>query len=308
MNVALFKKPAAPARSLDSIAEALLLPTGIDGVYARTGMFEKVVDGLTALISSYREADTEVLRFPPVMSRRQIEKSGYLKSFPHFLGCVSCLTGSDDEITASVERYESGGDWTSGLTPADLVLSPAACYPVYPLVASRGHVPAGGLLFDVACDCFRREPSKMLDRLQSFRMREYVRVGTPEQIQDFRARWLKRAEDFARQLGLEYRIDQASDPFFGRGGKLMAMSQVEQALKFELLIPVHSQEEPTACMSFNYHRDHFGVAWNLADAAGHTMHTGCVAFGIDRLALALFATHGVDLAQWPTLVRQELMV
>jgi len=35
MNVA-FKKPVQPARSLDSIAEALLLPTGIDGVYARS--------------------------------------------------------------------------------------------------------------------------------------------------------------------------------------------------------------------------------------------------------------------------------
>jgi seryl-tRNA synthetase len=146
----------------------------------------------------------------------------------------------------------------------------------------------------------------MLDRLQSFRMREYVCIGTPEQIQDFRARWLKRAESFAGQLGLEYRIDQASDPFFGRGGKLMAMSQVEQALKFELLIAIHSEENPTACMSFNYHRDHFGVAWNLCDQAGATMHTGCVAFGIDRLALALFATHGVELAQWPAQVRQVL--
>jgi seryl-tRNA synthetase len=307
MNVA-FKKSAAPARSLDSIAEALLLPTGIDGVYARTAIFEKVVDGVTAFISSYREDDTEVLRFPPVMSRRQIEKSGYLKSFPHFLGCVSCLSGPDEAIQANVESYEAGGDWTGGLAAADLVLSPAACYPVYPLVASRGHIPEGGLMFDVACDCFRREPSKMLDRLQSFRMREYVRVGTPEQIQEFRSRWLKRAEDFAAQLGLDYRIDQGSDPFFGRGGKLMAMSQVEQALKFELLVPVHSEEEPTACMSFNYHRDHFGTTWNLADKAGNTIHTGCVAFGIDRLALALFATHGVELAQWPTRVRQALTV
>ena len=87
---------AGPTHSLDSIAEALLLPTGIDGVYARTAAFEQVVDGLGALISRYREADTEVLRFPPVMSRRQLEKSGYLKSFPHFLGCVSCLTGAEE--------------------------------------------------------------------------------------------------------------------------------------------------------------------------------------------------------------------
>src|ERR1700752_4948679 len=102
MNVAL-KEPASPVRSLDSIAEALLLPSGIDGIYARTALFEQVAAGLSNLISRYREPDTEVLRFPPVMSRRQVEKSGYLKSFPHFLGCVSCLGGGEAEIRATVE-------------------------------------------------------------------------------------------------------------------------------------------------------------------------------------------------------------
>jgi seryl-tRNA synthetase len=305
MNVA-FKQPIETTRKLDSIAEALLLPSGIDGVYARTAMFEQVINGLTDLISQYREPNTEVLRFPPVMSRRQVEKSGYLNSFPHFLGCVSCLSGSEAEIHAAVDRHEAGEDWTPALAAADLVLSPAACYPVYPLVASRGQMPADGLLFDVACDCFRREPSKMLDRLQSFRMREYVRVGTPRQIDEFRRRWMKLAEGFAARLGLNWRIDYASDPFFGRGGKLMAVSQVEQALKFELLIPVHSAERPTACMSFNYHRDHFGTAWNIRTATDEVAHTGCVAFGLDRLALALFATHGLDFAAWPAPARKAL--
>jgi seryl-tRNA synthetase len=307
MNVA-FKEPAAPVRSLDSIAEALLLPSGIDGVYARTAIFEQVVSGVSTLITRYCDPNTEVLRFPPVMSRRQVEKSGYLKSFPHFLGCVSCLGGPEAEIRSAVERSEAGEDWTAGLAAADLVLAPAACYPVYPLVASRGAVPANGLVFDVACDCFRREPSKMLDRLQSFRMREYVCIGTPEEVDQFRQRWLSRAQGFANQLGLTARIDTASDPFFGRGGKLMAMSQVEQALKFELLVPVHSADEPTACMSFNYHRDHFGTTWNIRTSSGEMAHTGCVAFGIDRLALALFATHGLDLPHWPLAVRKALMI
>jgi seryl-tRNA synthetase len=305
MNVA-FKEPVRPVRSLDSIAEALLLPSGIDGVYARTALFEKAVNGLAGLISRFRDADTEVLRFPPVMSRRQVEKSGYLKSFPHFLGCVSCLGGEEADVRATVERNEAGEDWTGALAAADLVLSPAACYPVYPLAASRGDIPASGLLFDVACDCFRREPSKMLDRLQSFRMREYVCIGTPAQVEEFRSRWLSRAQSIAGQLGLNWRIDTASDPFFGRGGMLMARSQVEQSLKFELLIPIHSSEEPTACMSFNYHRDHFGSTWNLKTEAGEVAHTGCVAFGIDRLALALFATHGIDMPLWPLSVRKAL--
>src|ERR1700684_1723321 len=112
MNVA-FKEPARPVRSLDSIAEALLLPTGIDGVYARTAIFEQVVGGLTRLISHYFEPNTEVLRFPPVMSRRQVEKSGYLKSFPHFLGCVCCLPGKESEVRAAVDRFEADQDWTA---------------------------------------------------------------------------------------------------------------------------------------------------------------------------------------------------
>ena len=110
----------------------------------------------------------------------------------------------------------------------------------------------------------------------------------------------------ADKFGLSFRIEHASDPFFGRGGKLMAISQVEQALKFELLVPVHSSAQPTACMSFNYHRDHFGTTWSLRTKSGEVAHTGCVAFGIDRLALALFATHGLELAGWPAAARAAL--
>jgi seryl-tRNA synthetase len=305
MNIA-FKNPVEQADPLDVIAEALFQPMGADGVYARTALFERVVEGLAALITRNREPGTEVLRFPPVMSRHQLEKSGYLKSFPHLLGCVSCLHGSEADIHAAVAAFDAGRDWAKALSPADLVLSPAACYPVYPLVASRGAVPAGGLIFDVTCDCFRHEPSKHLDRLQSFRMREYVCLGAPEQIADFRGRWMTRAQGIADRLGLPYRVDHASDPFFGRGGKLMATSQVEQSLKFELLIPLRSAEQPTACMSFNYHQDHFGETWGLKTEAGAVAHTGCVAFGIDRLAVALFWTHGLELSKWPAPVREAL--
>jgi seryl-tRNA synthetase len=292
--------------SLDVIGTALFQPMGVEGVYARTPLYEEVVDRLSSLISRHREPGTEVLRFPPVMSRRQLEKSGYLKSFPNLLGCVCALHGSEGEIRAAADQFETGGDWTASLAPADLVLSPAACYPLYPLVALRGPVPVGGLQFDVACDCFRHEPSRHLDRLQSFRMREYVCIGAPEQIASFRERWIARAQDLAVRLGLSYKVAPASDPFFGRTGQVMAISQLQQCLKFELLVAVRSVEQPTACMSFNYHLDHFGSTWDLRDEAGAVMHTGCVAFGMDRLTLALFSTHGLDVQKWPAAVRGAL--
>ena len=246
------------------------------------------------------------MRFPPVMSRTQLEKSGYLKSFPNLLGCVCALHGSEASIRAAADRHEAGGDWTEALTSSDLVLSPAACYPVYPIAAARGQLPAGGLQFDIEAEVFRHEPSRSLDRLQSFRMREFVRIGSPQEILEFRERWLARAPGIAADLGLPHSIDVANDPFFGRVGQVMAVSQRQQALKFELLIPYHPTATPTACMSFNYHREHFGQVWGIRDERGETAHTSCVAFGIDRLVVALFAIHGLDLHRWPAVTRQAL--
>jgi seryl-tRNA synthetase len=290
----------------EGLAETLFRPSGVEGLHARTALFEQVIEGLQSLITRHRETGVEVLRFPPVMSRRHLEKSGYLHSFPHLLGAVCCLHGDEARIRAAVDRPAKDGGWVASLSATDLVLAPAACYPVYPLAAERGALPKNGATFDVACDCFRHEPSRNLDRMQSFRMREYVFIGAPEQVVEFRARWIERAQGIARQLGLTHRLAGASDPFFGRVGKIMAVSQMEQALKLELLIPVRSAEDPTACMSFNCHRDHFGATWGLRTADGAVAHTGCVAFGIDRLALALFVQHGREPTKWPRSVREAL--
>jgi seryl-tRNA synthetase len=289
----------APADPLAHIADGLFRSMGVDGVYARTALYAEVVERLETYITRQRDPLAEIMRFPPVMSRKQLEKSGYLKSFPNLLGCVCALHGSEASIRSAVERADNGGDWTTSVTSSDLVLSPAACYPVYPIVATRGQLPAGGLQFDIEADVFRHEPSRSLDRLQSFRMREFVRIGSPQEILEFRESWMARAPQLAADLSLPFTIDVANDPFFGRVGQVMAVSQRQQALKFELLIPYYPGASPTACMSFNYHREHFGQVWGIHDDKGDLAHTSCVAFGIDRLTVALFAIHGLDLRHWP---------
>jgi seryl-tRNA synthetase len=292
--------------SLASVAEALFHPMGVKGVYARTALYVRVVEQLEHYITGLRDPRAEIMRFPPVMSRQQLEKSGYLKSFPNLLGCVCALHGTEASIRSAAERHETGGDWTTSLTSSDLVLSPAACYPVYPIVAARGRLPGGGAQFDIEADCFRHEPSAHLDRLQSFRMREFVRIGSPREILEFRERWMARAPVLAAELGLPHTIEVANDPFFGRVGQVMAVSQRQQALKFELLIPYTAGAKPTACMSFNYHRDYFGQVWDIRGENGELAHTSCVAFGVDRLAVALFAVHGLDLQAWPAATRAAL--
>lgn len=310
MSVARSPGPVAAAETsadpLSAIAEGLFHSMGVDGVYARTALYTHLVERLEAYITRQRDPSAEIMRFPPVMSRKQLEKSGYLKSFPNLLGCVCALHGSEASIRSAVDRHESGGDWTTSVTSSDLVLSPAACYPVYPIVAARGRLPVGGLQFDIEADVFRHEPSRSLDRLQSFRMREFVRIGSPQEILAFREAWMARAPLLAADLALPFTIDVANDPFFGRVGQVMAVSQRQQALKFELLIPYYPQAAPTACMSFNYHREHFGQVWGIRDSGDELAHTSCVAFGIDRLAVALFANHGLDLNQWPAVTKAAL--
>jgi seryl-tRNA synthetase len=291
---------------LAHIAAALFVPMGVDGVYARSALYVRVCESLEAYITSLREPGTELMRFPPVMSRWQLEKSGYLKSFPNLLGCVCALHGTEPVIRAAADRLERGEDWTEALSASDLVLSPAACYPVYPIAAARGALPPGGWQFDIEADVFRHEPSRSLDRLQSFRMREFVRIGAPEEIIAYRERWLSRAPQIAADLSLPHTLDVANDPFFGRVGQMMAVSQRQQTLKFELLIPYYEAAVPTACMSFNYHREHFGTVWGMKDERGEPAHTSCVAFGIDRLVVALFANHGVDTKTWPAATRRAL--
>ena len=59
-------------------------------------------------------------------------------------------------------------------------------------------------------------------------------------------------------------------------------------------------------MSFNYHQDLFGALCGLRRDDGTVAHTGCVGFGMERLTLALFYRHGLQISGWPTRVRAAL--
>jgi hypothetical protein len=52
--------------------------------------------------------------------------------------------------------------------------------------------------------------------------------------------------------------------------------------------------------------DHFGAIWKIACDDGSVAHTGCVGFGMERITLALFRHHGLDVNAWPDDVRALL--
>ncbi|MGY5800826.1 amino acid--[acyl-carrier-protein] ligase [Rhizobium sp. LEGMi12c] len=285
----------------------LLIDTGVDGLYGRSGQFEDVIAAFERLIDTFGGADgAEAIRFPPGMNRAFFETSGYMKSFPQLAGTVHSFCGNELDHMSLLKCMEVGDDWTKDQQATDIVLTPAACYPLYPTVAKRGAIPENGALYDLQSYCFRHEPSKDPARQQLFRMREYVCMGSEKHVTDFRQSWMDRGVEMMKAVGLDVTIDVANDPFFGRAGKMLANNQRDQNLKFELLIPITSVAKPTACMSFNYHQDAFGTKWGLNFADGSVVHTACVGFGLERIALALFHTHGLDVKEWPESVRKAL--
>ncbi|MCO6180524.1 amino acid--[acyl-carrier-protein] ligase [Ciceribacter sp. RN22] len=293
---------------LDRLFESgLLIETGVDGLYGRGGRFEDVIAAFERLIDRFGGADgAEAIRFPPGMNRAYFEKSGYMRSFPQLAGTVHSFCGNELDHISLLKCMDADEDWTAEQKATDIVLTPAACYPLYPTVAKRGNLPAGGGLYDLQSYCFRHEPSNDPARQQLFRMREYVRMGTQADVTEFRQTWMDRGVEMMKEVGLPVEIDVANDPFFGRAGKMLANNQRDQNLKFELLIPITSTTSPTACMSFNYHQDAFGTKWGLNLEDGSVAHTACVGFGLERIALALFHHHGLDTEQWPASVRRAL--
>lgn len=287
------------------VQHGLIVPTGVPGVFGRGEVFEQVMDALNAFISRSAQGDgAVVVNHPPVMSRAVLQKVRYLDGFPHLCGSVHSFMGNGLSALRFAEAAAAGEPWAPHLEQTEVVLSPSACYSVYPMLA--GTLPEGGRVLTIYNWVFRHEPSPEPTRLMSFRMREYVMVGDAEALLPWRARWLARGHSMLEQLGLPVSEEVASDPFFGRGGKVMAASQLDQKLKFELVVPVWSTAQRTALCSFNYHQDKFGQAFDIRLPDGRVAHSACVGFGMERLAIALFRHHGFAPREWPSGVTAAL--
>jgi seryl-tRNA synthetase len=299
--------PEPAAFLAELIERGLLLESGVPGIYGHGEAFEDVRSGLEALLT--REAvarGAERLRFSPLLPTRQLERSGYLASFPHLAGTVYAFEGSEAEAAEQASRASRHERWDEFQRMTDLALMPAACYPVYPAIAARGPLAPGGVFVEAGgAWVFRHEPSSDPARRQMFRQHELVRIGEPDVVLAWRDEWAARGLELLRGLGLAAELETASDPFFGRAGRLLAVSQREQALKLELLVPI-AGPEPTALASFNHHLDHFGSAYGIELSDGHTAHTACLGFGHERVVLALLATHGLDPPNWPAAIREKL--
>ena len=276
------------------------------GLFALGAEFTRAFDALDALyVATFAHLHAQVWRFPPIEPRSVFERTDYVASFPQLAGSIGVFTGGPAEHAELLRVGCGGGQWEELLEPSGLMMGPAACHPLYAVIG--GTLPEGGRTYDVLGSCFRHEPSPDPMRMQAFRMHEFVHAGTQESAVAHRDDALVLLLAMLRSLGLDVDDVPANDPFFGRTGKILASNQRHQALKFEIVTPVYGDAAPpTAIASANFHEDHFGSAFGIFDAAGGTARTSCVGLGMERTLIALFARHGMTIAEWPASVRSIL--
>ena len=224
------------------------------------------------------------VELPSVVPARIAERADYLSAFPHLLGVVRSFAGARRDHLPLLRAVQDGGDWGGLLDSTGFVLAPAACHGVYDLLADSS---VERLRAEVSARCFRNEASREATRFQCFEMVEYVCVGGHDDVMAFAAEALDEAAAVLHHLGLEVTAEPAHDPFFGAAAAMLVAQQQATDAKTELV--TEGPGGSFAVASVNRHGRHFGEAFSI-DVAGRPASSACVAFGIERLLLAVAAS------------------
>jgi seryl-tRNA synthetase len=213
-------------------------------------------------------------RFPFLMRCKDLDTFDYYDNFPH-LGLAATRLDparlSKELATTSrpVERMPAEVMETTAFA-----LPSAACYSIYVDLAGS-ELPADGVLRTTVGTCFRNEDHyEGLRRLLGFSMREIVCIGPEHAAKSHLVRAKEAVVALCAELGLELRIEAATDPFFDKNsGKA----------KMQRLFPVKEEfvVGGLAIGSVNYHRNFFGDRCEIR-AGDDTAHTSCLAFGLER--------------------------
>lgn len=213
-------------------------------------------------------------RFPFLMRCQDLDTFDYYDNFPH-LGLAATrldpgrLGAALGDTSRPVEQMPA-----TVMEPAAFALPSAACYSVY-LDLRASQLPDEGVLRTTVGTCFRNEDHyRGLQRLLGFSMREIVCIGPEQAAKSHLIRAKQAVKALCAELGLDLRLEVATDPFFdSNGGKA----------KMQRLFPVKEEfvVGGLAIGSVNYHRNFFGERCGIR-VGGDTAHTSCLAFGLER--------------------------
>jgi len=255
------------------------------------------------------EFNAQPYRFPTLISAEKLGRVQYFQSFPHSLTFATHLREDLDVIAdfADHAEYEEAGLNTASdsFSRIQALLSPAVCYHLYFALADKA-LPGNQLAATAVGNCFRYESNNLttLERLWNFTMREVIFVGSADYVLENREKARVHMNEVLADIGLAYRVESANDPFFVGEFRRQAAFQNAFQLKYEIRALLPFKEDTLAVGSYNYHQDFFGRNLDITLEDGSAAHTGCVAFGLERIAFAFLAQFGLDPKNWPQAIRE----
>ncbi|NMC15012.1 MAG: hypothetical protein GYA34_19260 [Chloroflexi bacterium] len=272
-----------------------------------TRLIEFFEENFITLAASF---EAKPYRFPTLIPARYLERVNYFRAFPHSLTFATHLREDLDAIDHFAQHAacdESGhlNQPPESFAKIQTLLSPAVCYHLYFSLADKP-LPGGKMVATAVGNCFRYEAINLtsLERLWNFTMREIIFIGDKDFVLENREISRQRMARAFKDIGLAYRVETANDPFFIGEFRKQAAFQSAFQLKYEIRARLPFKESTLAVGSYNYHQDFFGRHLNITLPDGSPVHTGCTAFGLERMAYAFLCQYGTDFKQWPDVVRE----
>ncbi len=297
----------------DALLELGELSQEANGIYTLGPFITRLIDYFEKIFLDLADSfKARPYRFPTLIPAKYMERVNYFRAFPHSLSYATHLREDLDIIDtfaqqAACDEHGALNTPPESFASIQTLLSPAVCYHLYFALADQP-LPAGQLTATAVGNCFRYEAINLvtLERLWNFTMREIIFVGSKEFVLENRDKARQRLYSTLEEIGLAYRVESANDPFFiGEFRKQSAFQSAFQ-LKYEIRAKLPFKDSTLAIGSYNYHQDFFGRHLNISLPDGSPAHTGCAAFGLERLAHAFLSQFGLDPDNWPTIVREAL--
>ena len=279
------------------------------GTFVLRGDILKVNKGLDAYFRKFAlRLGAEEQDYPTTLPLQSMIENGYLASFPHHALTVSRIHADLADLARAAGSTDADDLPPDLCSSAGQMLAPTVCYHCFE--AMRGQdVSDVGRLFTAKSRCHRHEGAATsgLARLQTFNMREIIIFGAPGEVVDRKQEILDEVEDDFARWGVAFEIATATDPFFPIQNETKRSFQSLQALKHELRLKLPYDGDSLACASFNNHKDTLVKAYAIADSDADSAASGCIGFGLERLAFGLFSQFGMDLDAWPAALRRDIL-
>ncbi|MFB9327848.1 amino acid--ACP ligase [Paenibacillus aurantiacus] len=292
----------------DRNAEQAGMPERIHELFASNGAVKRglavtLFEQIDRLLVEWAQRHKAQLRsYPSMIPVATLQKCRYIQTFPQNIHFVSEFPHQIRQL----EQVRETGDLNDIARLSPYALSPAVCFHCYAeLAGSRLQEP---LVLTSRGTCYRHEAAWRVGkhRQNEFSMREIVLFGDAAFIEHERRTFMEEAWSLFERLGLAGKIETASDPFYFSEESGKGQQQLMGNMKYELIAKAGEDGGSFSIASFNNMDTSLCKPFEVLDAEANPLHSGCVAFGIDRWVYALLTYYGADYDKWPSRVRETL--